>query len=201
MPTIPRAQKLQIASQPKAVQLAVPAPTGGVNTRDSRSDMDIRDAITMENWIPESNGVRSRSGYTTFGTVASGDVETLIPYEYAAVQQLISFAGTVMYKTGTGGGAGTSIQTGLANARWQSAQLGQNRVFDNGSDAPLNFDGTTVTTPTFSGGISTPGEETMDGAHSFKNRLYLWDSGTSDFYYGDTDAVAGGFTKFELGVL
>ena len=199
MPIIPRAQRLQIASQPKANQVSIPAPTGGVNTRDSRSDMDIRDAITMENWIPESNGVKSRSGFTTFGTVASGDVETLIPYEYAAVQQLISFAGTVMYKTGTGGGAGTSIQTGLANARWQSAQLGQNRVFDNGADAPLNFDGTTVTTPTFTGDLATTGANTMNGAHSFKNRLYLWDEDTSDFYYGDTDAVAGSFTKFELG--
>lgn len=199
MPIIPRRQKAEIASQPKAVQFPVPAPTGGVNTRDSRSEMDIRDAITMENWIPESNGVRSRTGYEEFGTIASGNVETLIPYEYAAVQQLISFAGTVMYKTGTGGGAGTSIQTGLANARWQSSQLGQNRIFVNGSDAPLNFDGTSVTTPTFSGDISTPGADTMDGIHSFKDRIYMWDSGTSDFYYGDTSAVSGAFTKFELG--
>jgi len=201
MPIIPRRQKQQIAFTPKANQIAVPAPTGGVNTRDSRSDMDIRDAITMENWIPESNGVRSRSGYTTFGTVATGDVETLIPYEYAAVQQLISFAGTVMYKTGTGGGAGTSIQTSLTNARWQSAQLGQNMLFVNGVDAPLNFDGTTVTTPTFTGDLATTGEETMDGAHSFKDRIYMWDSDTSDFYYGDTSAVSGDFTKFQLGTV
>lgn len=201
MPVIPLRQKLQIGSQSAAVQIAVPAPTGGVNTRDSRSDMDIRDAIVMENWIPESNGVRGRTGYTTFGTVASGNVETLIPYEYAAVKQLISFAGTVMYKTGTGGGAGTSIQTGLANARWQSAQLGQNRVFVNGADAPLNFDGTSVTVPVFSGDISTPTAATMNGAHSFKNRMYLWDDDTSDFYYGATDAVAGAFTKFELGLV
>lgn len=201
MPILKRAQRFQIASQPKANQISVPAPTGGVNTRDSRSDMDIRDAITMENFIPESDGVRSRTGYTTFGTVASGNVETLIPYEYASVQQLISFAGTVMYKTSTSGGAGTSIQTGLSNARWQSAQLGQNMVFINGADAPLNFEGTTVTTPTFTGDLATTGEETMNGGHSFKNRLYLWDSGTSDFYYGDTDAVAGAFTKFELGLV
>ena len=199
MPIIPRTQKMQLAAQPKAVQLPVPAPTGGVNTRDSRSDMDIRDAITMENWIPESNGVRSRTGYTTFGTVASGEVETLIPYEYAAVQQLISFAGTVMYKTGAGGGAGTSIQTGLTNARWQSAQLGQNRIFVNGADAPLNFDGTTVTTPTFTGDLATLGAANIDGIHSFKDRIYMWDTATSDFYYGDTSAVAGDFTKFELG--
>ena len=199
MPIIPRAQKIQIASQPKAVQLSVPAPTGGVNTRDSRSDMDIRDAITMENWIPEANGVRSRTGFDTFGTVATGNVETLIPYEYAAVKQLISFAGTVMYKTGTGGGAGSSIKTGLANARWQSSQLGQNRIFVNGADAPLNFDGTTVTTPTFSGDLDTLGAENIDGIHSFKNRIYMWDTATSDFYYGGINSISGDFTKFELG--
>ena len=199
MPIIPRAQKLQFGQQPLAQQINIPAPTGGLNTRDSRSAMDVRDAISMSNLIPEATGVRSRPGYTTFATVASGNVETLIPYEYAGTQLLLSSAGTVLYKSTTSGGSATSIQTGLTNAIFQVAQLGQNMILVNGVDGPYQFDGTTVSTPAYSGDIATPGAGTMDNIHMFKNRMFMWDTDTSDFYYGATSAVAGAFTKFELG--
>ena len=41
---------------------SVPAPTGGINVRDSLANMPETDAITMINWWPEPQGCRVRRG-------------------------------------------------------------------------------------------------------------------------------------------
>ena len=44
----------------KSVNVSLPAPTKGLNARDSLADMDSRYAVVMDNYVPMDSGVASR---------------------------------------------------------------------------------------------------------------------------------------------
>jgi hypothetical protein len=46
----------------------LPPPIGGWNKRDALPLMDMKDAIQLDNWIPDTNSVHLRSGYSTWAT-------------------------------------------------------------------------------------------------------------------------------------
>lgn len=181
-----------------ARQAELPAPVGGLNTRDGLSAMKATDAITFTNMLSESSGVKSRNGYTEFTDEISGNVGSIIEYLEGSDNQMMVGAGTALYSV-AGDGTATSLQTGLSNVLFDAAKINANMVLVNGVDGPYNYDGSTLTTPTFSGDITTPTAASMDGIKLFGSRLYMWDTDTSDFYYGATNAVSGAFSKFPLG--
>ena len=41
----------------QALRVNVPAPYGGLNTRDSESNMEPTDAVVLENFIPQQGSV------------------------------------------------------------------------------------------------------------------------------------------------
>lgn len=53
-----------------AQQLQLPAPTGGINTRDPLAAMPQTDAIVMDNWYPRTGFIEVRGGKVDWGTVA-----------------------------------------------------------------------------------------------------------------------------------
>jgi len=197
-----RANARRIAAQRANIsqEVEVPAPIGGLNTRDNRGEMPLFDAISMENWIPGDESVIAREGYTVWADDLTGNVESLMPYLNGAIDELIVAVGTVWEKmSATALGASTEIETGLSNSRWQHQNTNDVLVAVNGVDAIRSYDGGTVTTPSFTGDIATPGSATMDGIHTHKNRMYLWDTDKDDFFFGATDAVSGAFSLFPLG--
>lgn len=193
---VPRKQKPALARQ-TALTKDLPAPIGGVNTRDSLSAMSPVDAIELINWIPQQNGLVSRQGFEEATDGYASSIETQIPYIQGLTQVLVTASSDVLY-TDDGNGTLTSLGTGFSNARWDGVKLGANMVLVNGVDAPRNFDGTVLTTPSFSGDLSTYGPENINGIHKFRNRVYMWDTRNPDFFYGGTNSVSGAFTKFQL---
>ena len=189
-------QKSQLATRTSATT-NIPAPVGGLNTRDAPASMPELDALALQNWIPEASGVRCRRGSDDVTTGYASAVETVIPYQSGATKLFITAEGTTLY-TDDAGGTATSIGTSLSNARWQGVQLGSNMMLANGADAPRNFDGTTLTTITFTGDLNTYGPAKIHGFHKHKNRVYAWDVDYPNFFYGGVDAVAGAFTEFPL---
>lgn len=171
------------------------APIGGWNTRDPRGAMPEVDAEELDNWIPQAGNLESRRGYEEHGTGLSGEVESLMVYKYGATSTLIAAAGTTLYTIPSSAGAASSIATGKTNARWQYVNFVGYLMAVNGADAPISYSGS-LGAPSYSGDLSAP--EDMDGIHAHKSRLYMWDSGSSDFYYGGTNAISGAFTKFPL---
>ena len=196
MRSLPARQKARLA-QPTAAIKTLSAPVGGKNSRDSKSSLMEAEAIEMINLIAGRRGIMSRKGYTERTTGYSSVPETLIPYVSGATKLFLSASGTTLY-TDNGDGTLTSKATGLTNARWQGVQLGSNLMIANGADAPRNFDGSSVTTITFSGDISTYGEEKIHAFHKHRNRVYAWDIGHPNFFYGGVNAVAGAFDEFPL---
>jgi len=202
--TIRRISSQRVSQQRNTLSQKVdlPAPVGGLNTRDNRGDMEITDAIILQNWIPANEAVTSRDGYSVWADDVSGEVESLMPYISGTTSQLLAASDGNIYELDTiASGTSTSIASGKTNARWQHVNFNSYLLICNGEDAPLGWDGSSFTTLTYSGDLNTYGEEKMDGIHAHKNRVYMWDTDTSNFYYGGTDAIQGAFSVFPLGVV
>lgn len=193
--SLPIRMKKKLA-RPDSITVNVPPALGGKNSRDNISIMPEADAIDLVNWIPTSRGLKSRKGSSTVTTGYSASVETLIPYQNGSTNLFISASGSVMY-TDTGG-TKNSIATGLANARWRGDKIGANLMLANGADAPRNFDGSVITTISFSGDLATYGASNIHAFKKHKNRMYAWDIDYPNFFYGGVNSVSGNFSEFAL---
>jgi len=208
----------------EAQTFPLPSPIGGLNTRDSWAAMPPIDAIELVNWIPQQGGLKVRSGYSIAtssadfvfvdtndfvfvdtndfvfaeNTLYSGEIESIIPYVEGTTSVLITASDDALYVDDTANSL-TELATGFSNARWEYVKLGANMILVNGADAPRNYDGSSLTTPSFTGDLNTYGPTNIDNAHKHKNRVYLWNTDDNVFFYGGVNAVAGAFTEFPLG--
>lgn len=181
---------------PKANTKIIPAPYGGWNTRDALDAMPDSDAVTLTNWFPNVGSVDLRKGHAEHATgVGSGDVETVFEFSSGAIRRLIAFSSTTMYNA-TSAGAASSIQAGFSSGRWQCVNFNETMHFVNGADDPKAYDGSSVTTPSWSGSGLT--NTTLIGVAVFKNRLFFWADDSQDFWYAAINAVSGTLTKFPL---
>lgn len=204
----------------------IPSPLGGVNTRDSLSAMAPTDAIELVNYIPQQNGLISRAGFEVatgnsnfeffdntnfnfydnnnfvfFSDNSSGVypniIESVIPYVSGINSFMITASNGRLYKDNTAGVL-NELGSGYTNNRWENVKISNNMVLVNGADAPLNFDGSVLTTISFSGDLATYGAIKINGIHKYRNRLYLYDTNYGNFFYGGVNSVAGSFTEFQL---
>lgn len=180
------------------ILVSVPAPTGGLNTRDNQATMEITDAITMKNAIPDGSKVKSRNGYTSFATNLSGHVETILEYNSSDTRRMVACSDGNVYNATSGGDVGSStIGTGFTNARWQGLNFRGTLAMVNGADAPQGYNGSTLSALTISGSGLTVA--TLKGVAQHKNRLWWWDGVSQEIWYGLIDTIGGSLTKFELG--
>lgn len=174
--------------------VSLPAPVKGWNARDTWPNMQVDEAIQLDNLFPEFDGVRLRKGYEAYST-GTGSVLTLHSYRYGAISKLLAFANGKIWDS-TASGAATSLATGLGTGIWSVVNFGAYAIMVNGVDTPRKFDGTSVTTTTFTGtGLTATN---LFGVSVFKNRLFLWENNSLSFWYGSTQAIAGTLTKFDL---
>ena len=58
----------------------LPAPYGGWNARDAKTEMKPNEAIVLDNFIPDFQGVQQRRGFAQHATgIAGSFVESLMP--------------------------------------------------------------------------------------------------------------------------
>jgi hypothetical protein len=178
-----------------ASKINIPAPTGGLNTKDAESQMPATDAVFMENWWPGQGSLSTRKGYTPYVTGLTGDVETLMEYN-AVATRLHMCANNGEINDITNPASIVNLGSGFTNNRWQEVNFNANMLLVNGADTPQVFDGSTLTSSTISGSGLTPSD--LDGVNIHKNRVFVWNSNAQDFWYGATNAIGGTFTKFPL---
>ena len=183
-------------------ELDIPPPLGGLNTRDNRGEMPIEDAITLDNFVAGNDSVFAREGFIQWTDDLSGVVESLMPFVRGSISELIAASNGEWNVLSTlQNNTSTQIESGLSNDRWQHVTFNKFLLAVNGEDDPRSYDGTTVATLSYSGDITTPTAATMNSVHAHKSRIYLWDTGTNDFYYGATNAISGSFSLFPLGTV
>jgi hypothetical protein len=57
---------------------SIPAPTGGLNARDSLMAMSPDQAVVLQNLFPQRSGVQLRLGWRKYQQGITGTIETLI---------------------------------------------------------------------------------------------------------------------------
>jgi hypothetical protein len=181
-----------------------PPPIGGWNRRDTIPEMDPKDDIRLDNWIPDTNSVHLRSGYSTHATIASTAtaVETLIPYHPPNTANALMFAATptaIYDVTAAATASSTSaVVTGMTNGRWQYDQMtntaGTFLMLANGADAPRLYDGSAWSTASVTAsGLTTTN---LISIHNHMNRMWLIEENQLHVWYLGTSAIAGVPTKF-----
>ena len=193
-------QALSSASRYKVKSVSVPAPFGGLNSRNSVDLMQPTDAITMSNFFPTVEKVTLRDGYTSFCTgVGSGDVETLTEHNAGNTRQLLAVGSNgTMYQIDSG--SAVSKKTGLSNGRCQTAEFGGSTIFVNGAEQ-FSWNGSSASDMTLTLSDSSS-QSTIDGVHVHKNRVYYWRGTDQKFYYSATvSTFTGNMTLFNVGLV
>lgn len=185
--------------QGSAQTVVIPAPVGGLNTRDALDAMKPTDAIGMTNLYVAPDGVRIRRGHTTFRTgVGSGAVETIAEYRAGTTQKLIAAGGGAVYDATVQ--APTSLATGFSEDAWQTAMMEDSSAgavlgMVNGADTPQYFNGTALNSLTITGVTGS----TLSGIFVFKSRSYFWSQNSQSFWYSAVNRMGDAVTAFPLG--
>ena len=98
MPILPRAQRRALAAQSRAQPMSVPAPITGWNTRDALDEMPATDAVLLDNWYPDAQGVVVRNGFAPYATgLGASPVRTLAEHAAGSSRKFIAAASGRFY--------------------------------------------------------------------------------------------------------
>lgn len=185
----------------------VPAPRGGWNTRDPVALMDPADAISMNNLIPDIDGVSIRPGYEQYvqlsGATASW-VSSLINWKTQYGERFlaacpITAASHTLFDISTSTVA--TLKSGYVGSKWRHATMSGRLALVNGSDQPQELSyapgpGVVVRDLAITGG--SPNPEAFRIIHVFKSRSYFATGTEPGFWYSAVNALGGTLTHFPL---
>jgi hypothetical protein len=172
-----------------------PAPSMGMNTRDSVSSLDPREARIIENLIAESGKLAIRKGKTAHQTISgASSVGSVFAHIGVSANVLLAAAGGEIYDaTGT---PNALTSAGYASDFWSIAQFNDTSVAVNGQDTPWAFDGSSVNASGLSGSGLTI--ENLRTVHVVGVRMWFTEVASADVWYLAPDAITGTLTKFQL---
>jgi hypothetical protein len=194
----------------KTESISLPAPIGGLNARDSIANMKSTDAIVLDNFFPTTTTVDARRGYTQFATF-TGVCESIFVYAGTTTTKVFVAVNTtndrIMEATAGGalstvlvGGSGPTVQA-ITNSRFDYANFGtaggQFLVAVNGSDVPLQYDGTNWTASGMSGG--TPADFFTVAVYA--ERLWFGVKNSLRVRYQPVNTIAGATVELNLSSL
>lgn len=203
------------ANAPKGARISqaahIPAPIGGLNTRDPPAMVPITEAIAMSNYFPTTTGVTKRRGFTNHITTAlspsyAATLMVYVPNASGAERMFAAIGTTEIYDVTSSGALGAPVQTGLTSDRWQyinftnSTQTAYLCSF-NGADSPRYWNGSAWITIT---GASTPAitgltTSTIISAATHQRRIWLVQKDTLKAWYLPVDSVGGDAKALDLG--
>ena len=187
---------------PKALTMQIPAPVKGWSSHESQIGADEETALVLDNFFPESQGVKVRRGFAPFAYgVGAGEVQSLMTYTSASTSKFFAAGGGGIYDVSFEGSTPSPTISGLGSDKWQHTMFatpaGQFLYMVNGNDAARYYDGTSWTTPAITGVSS----DTLIDVIVHKFRLWFVQSGSTDLWYLPVLSIAGAATKFPIGGL
>jgi hypothetical protein len=182
---------------------SVPAPFGGLNTRDPVSAMALTDAVILDNWVAYPSEVKMRKGSALFAEKVDDpqNIESLLTYKSATGQAVLFAATATGVFNVTNGVWPGAAEFAATNARWQytntANSAGSFLIAVNGVDSMRRYNGTAWTTvPDFTAGFET---NKIVNVEVYKERLFFVPKDELAFWYLPTGAVAGTALRFRLG--
>jgi hypothetical protein len=195
----------------KSASLSLPSPVGGLNARDSIANMSATDALVLDNYFPQTTNVAVRNGYAAWSTF-TGICQSILVYTGLTATKVfpcVKNGSTYSIFDGTSAGALSSVIVGgsgptvqaLTSTRFDYANFGttggQYFVAVNGTDTPLQFDGTTWIASAMTG-LTTANLFTVA---VYGRRLWFAEKNTFNVWYLPVDSITGALTKLHLGPL
>lgn len=181
---------------------SIPAPTGGLNLRDSMDNMPPEDAIVMDNYIPLDSKVVLRKGYQRYVTL-SEQISSLISYKLPLENRLLAFGGGKMFDI-------TSVQDIITYNKnftineWQSCQFKNRLILVNGVDTPQTY--YIEDTVAYFEDLSISGEnlipQKLVNVCVSKQRLFFVEKGSLNIWYtSGVGEVQGTLYKLDLSTI
>lgn len=196
--------------RPPANRVAtVPAPTGGLNARDSLAAMPATDAVIMRNLWPQPYGCAVRKGYRYHVTGLPTQVDTLATWNGVdGSAKMFAWSGTSMYDVTSSGAVGAAIVSTLSNAIWQWTSMsnsgGSFMIAVNGTDDAIGYRAAGVYRIVAGDGIVADTWAGLDPQDAIQvtvhqGRLWAVKNQSAVGYYLPVGAIQGTFVAFDFG--
>jgi hypothetical protein len=187
----------------------IPAPIGGWNRKDALAEMDVNDAVVMDNFISTGGFVKLRNGYrnvieasaeyteiTSLFTYASGGKNQLLFIAHKAGEQ---FADVCLVDDSKPVWTYTKVSPANDDARiigtkWKELQF-QNMLFlvSDGTDAPIYYDGSNYYKVNLTHDTADEIDlKNLTDIASYSKRLFFIEKGTLALWYTSMMGVISG---------
>lgn len=179
------------------------SPTKGWNASDDLTDMDVLEAVVLDNWIVTERGCMTRQGFTEHVTGIGANVRTLMEHnDIDGTATLFATTATNIYDVTTAGAVGAAAVSSLTGSGvWSHVMFatagGNFLVACNGTDPVQNFDGSTWTEPTITASGTSSDDFVQVTAHM--TRLWFVEKNTLKVWYLPASAIAGTATAIDFG--
>lgn len=179
--------------------VSLPPPVGGWDTENALADMPEKNAITLDNWFPETDKVTLRRGFSEHTTGLSGSVETILSYSPPnGADEFFAVNDGNIYDITAPGVATTALVSGLSNDRWQHTQIGTAGghflFMVNGEDTPLIYDGSTFATVSITG----PTVDNLVWCNLHQRRLWFGEINSLTAWYLPVNSISGTAVPFSF---
>lgn len=221
----PRLRPKQRFPQTQQIE-TVPAPIGGLNSRDAIAAMPAMDAVSLVNWIPDTYGIRCRKGYREWainfpanravGSIMGYFAPTTVIPGGSFLTDPTSMPGKLFAATDaaiyditnrTNAPASAIALSGATNAGWFSHVMMTNTagcflLAVSEADGYFTYDGTTWVKRTMGGAAGQiSGVDPANFVHvsMFKRRAWFVERNSTRAWYLPVDQFAGAASQFDFG--
>jgi len=197
-----------VKNKPRASKVKFfPAPTDGWIANENLASLPskLKGAAILENWFPDTTGVRLRKGRKLHATIIDAGtprtVKSMFTYLNGDVAYLFAATDGAIFNVSTGG-TPAPTKTGAVGGDWSTALMatsgGVYLRLVNGIDTPLVFDQTSgwTTSPSITG--SGLDSAKLNYVWKFKNRLFFVEKDSLTAWYLPVDSIGGAATKLPL---
>jgi hypothetical protein len=181
----------------------IPAPIGGWNRKDALAEMDVNDAIVMDNFISTGGFVKLRNGYKSVVDAPEyREIHSLFTYSVGAKNQLlfiakkpgVEYADMCLINDSNWTYSVVESTASILGTKWKELQF-QNRLFlvSDGTDAPIVYNGTTYEVVNLETNPLDPLETTnLTDIASYNKRLFFIEKGTLNLWFTETMGAVSG---------
>lgn len=176
----------------------IPAPYGGVNSREGIGSLQPFEARALVNWNPEGNSLQPRKGFTEWSTDGPSmeSIDTLAPYNGRTGNKLIGVTSGGAIWDFSNSTATLISAAGYTESRFQHDVYNGYGFFVNGVDTPWRYGGSAVSATGFVGSSLTLSD--LVNVRKVRQRLWFCENDSADVWYGGIGLITGSLTKFQL---
>lgn len=177
------------------------SPVGGLNVRDSITDMPPTDAIEMDNVFPGTSTCNVRRGCIDYVDDVGHPVVSLAVYSATTSERMLAFGGGKATDVSFHGIA-DELRNDLAGSEVSSCMFGtvadnaQFLIMVTGFDTPFCYNGTSLSNLTITGTHEPP--TNFHCVCPYQGRLFFGARSRLGFYYLAPGAIQGAAQYFDL---